>query len=309
MRSSRPFPQREQGATGSRFLHRVVARLADGLADGQAPVDAEHVRLQGGSQRQQGGAVVGEVDDRDVGHGPQVGDDGPHPGQGEAFVVARRQHPGPAVEQLQGLGPGTRLGLQVGAGAGGDLGEQPVVQLRFLEHHPLGVEEDLGAAALDQVGGQGERRAGKADERHLQFPPEQADGLEHKGQLRLRVRHAQCVHGRTVAHRVGEHRAAAFVEFEVEPHGLHGDEDVGEEDGRVEAEQVDGLQGDLGAQLRPLAQFEEADPAAHPLVFGQVAAGLAHEPDRGVGGLFAAAGLEKGVVHHGLRGGGLAAEG
>ena len=51
------------------------------------------------------------------------------------------------------------------------------------------------------------------------------------------------------------------------------------------------------AELRAFAQLQKADFAADLLVFGQVPAGLAHEPDRGVVGAFPAAGLEKGIVH------------
>ena len=58
-------------------------------------------------------------------------------------------------------------------------------------------------------------------------------------------------------------------------------QDVGEQDRRIEREPVQRLQGDLARELRGAAQRKEA-AGARPRrpIFGEIATGLAHEPDR-----------------------------
>ena len=59
------------------------------------------------------------------------------------------------------------------------------------------------------------------------------------------------------------------------------DEDVREQDRGVEAEAPDRLQRDLGGAARVVAEIEErAGLGAQLAVFREIAAGLAHEPDR-----------------------------
>jgi len=75
-----------------------------------------------------------------------------------------------------------------------------------------------------------------------------------------------------------DHGALALLELEPDAERLDDQQDVGEEDRRVDGETLDGLQRDLGRGVRRLAELEEAVPRAHRAVLGQVAAGLAHEP-------------------------------
>ena len=62
------------------------------------------------------------------------------------------------------------------------------------------------------------------------------------------------------------------VELDVHAHARQRDEDVGEEDGRVDAEPRDRLQRDLGRQLRRAAAFQEIVALADRAVLRQVAA-------------------------------------
>ena len=92
-------------------------------------------------------------------------------------------------------------------------------------------------------------------------------------------------------------------------HRLDRDQDVGEEDRRVDAELLDGQQGDLRRELRLLAQLHERVLLAHRAVLRLVAPGLAHDPDRRAPDLAAAAGFEKvvgrrwrfGAFRHGVQ--------
>ena len=136
--------------------------------------------------------------------------------------------------------------------------------------------------------------------------PDRADAVEDVGQVLLRVGDLERVDVGAGADRVRDLRAAvalallALLEGEVEPHRRQVDEDVREEDGRVEAELVDGRRRHLGDELRRAAQLEEADLLADGAVARLVAAGLAHHPDGdAVDGLLAASRDE--TVGHGGR--------
>ncbi len=192
---------------------------------------------------------------------------------------------------------GPRLRLQINAGAAGDFLQQGVIQLRLLIGHALGFQKDLGRAAFNQIGRQGERRAGKANQRHLESAAEQADGFQYKGQALFRVGNAQPVNGGLCSHWLWKNRPLALVEFELKAHRLHRNQNIRKKNGSIKAKNINRLERDFRAQLRAFAQLQKADFAAHGLIFGQIAARLAHEPDRRVFGALAPAGFKKYIVH------------
>ena len=155
--------------------------------------------------------MVGEVDHRHVGDLLQGGDDPLDIGTGEVAEIAGGQDPDPGIEDLQGLGPGRHLALEIGDGAVGDLVQQLAVEGRVLVHHPLGQQIVLGGAALDQIGGQGKGRPGKTDQRHLvgQFLAQDADGVHDVAEIVLGIGDAQRVHRRLAADRGWERPARA----------------------------------------------------------------------------------------------------
>src|SRR5690606_10197150 len=72
-----------------------------------------------------------------------------------------------------------------------------------------------------------------------------------------------------------------FLEAKVPAQGMRHDEDVGEQDRSVEAETPDRLQRHLDGEIGIVADVEEASRfLANLPVFGEIAAGLAHHPDR-----------------------------
>ncbi len=85
-----------------------------------------------------------------------------------------------------------------------------------------------------------------------------------------------------VAHGALEARAFAVGEVEAEAHRVGHRQDVGEQDRRVEREARERLQRDFARELRVSSQSVEktAGTGARRAVLGQVAAGLAHHPDR-----------------------------
>ena len=92
------------------------------------------------------------------------------------------------------------------------------------------------------------------------------------------------------------------VEAQAQAHRIGHGEDVAEQDRRVQRVALQRLQRDLGGELRVRRQAHEAAGAlARGLVLGQVAAGLAHQPDRRVLGRLAQAGAQEGVVAAAVR--------
>jgi len=86
---------------------------------------------------------------------------------------------------------------------------------------------------------------------------------------------------------------AGIAEFEGQAHSLCGNENVGENDHRIDAKAAEGLERDFGGEIRVLADFEKRMFGTNGAVFGEVAAGLAHHPDGNTWKRFAAAGTEK----------------
>ena len=177
-----------------------------------------------------------------------------------------------------------------------------VHQVRALVQHGLDQAVIVRALALDHVAGQRPGAAGKANQRHaaVQRAADRGHGVKHVAQA-LQVRHGQRVHGGLVTHRRREARALALRERQAQAHGVGHGQDVAEQDGRVQRVTLQRLQGDFGGVVDLGCQAHEtAGLGARGAVFGQVAAGLAHQPDGRVVGGLAQAGAQKAVV---LKGG------
>ena len=101
-----------------------------------------------------------------------------------------------------------------------------------------------------------------------------------------------------VRDRVCDHRADALDEIDVDAHADDRQHDVGEHHRRVDAVGAHRLEGHLGAELGLPADLEEVVALADLPVFGQRAAGLAHEPDgRPLDGLAPAGACEERLGH------------
>ena len=87
--------------------------------------------------------------------------------------------------------------------------------------------------------------------------------------------------------------AFAVDELEVEAHGGEGQQEVGEDDGGVDAEAFGGGDGDFGGDVGGAADVEQGVVLADGHVLGHVAAGLAEEPDGGAVDGLAEAGADE----------------
>ena len=74
--------------------------------------------------------------------------------------------------------------------------------------------------------------------------------------------------------------AFSGLKFEVEAHGLKRQQQVGEDDRRIDTEFLGGRNGDFCGEFRLLADFDKGVMLANISVLLHVAAGLAQEPYR-----------------------------
>ena len=161
------------------------------------------------------------------------------------------------------------------------------------------------AAALDHVAGQRVGRAAEADDAQA-IAKVRGDFLDGAGDV-SQIAGAVGAQG---AHVVGgadgmmDDRPLAGLELEVQAHRLQRQQQVGEDDGRVDAQLFRGGDGDLGGDLRLLADFDQRVVLADVAVLLHIAAGLAQKPDRRAVDGLAQAGAEKAAaVEAGLVGG------
>ena len=77
-----------------------------------------------------------------------------------------------------------------------------------------------------------------------------------------------------------DHRPFSGGEMEGQAHDLQRQQQVGEDDGGVNLQELGGGDGHFGGEFRLLADFDQRMVLADVAVFLHVAAGLAHEPDR-----------------------------
>ena len=77
-----------------------------------------------------------------------------------------------------------------------------------------------------------------------------------------------------------DHRAFGGGEVEGQTHDFQRKQQVGKDDGGVDAQSLGGGDGDFGGQRGLLADFDEGVVLADFAVLGHIAARLAHKPDR-----------------------------
>ena len=82
------------------------------------------------------------------------------------------------------------------------------------------------------------------------------------------------------AHRMMHHRPFARLKFKRQPHRLERQQQIGKDDGRVNAQLFGRGDGHFGGQFRLLADFHQRVVLANVAVFLHIAPGLAQKPDR-----------------------------
>ena len=233
-----------------------------------------------------------------VGHAGQAVEDPPNVGLDVRLVVGRPKPADPAVEELDDLGAGLDLGLQVGDDHRREPVHQAVPGLRLAEHEGLGQGVVTRRAALDEVAGQGERGTREADDPGpaVELAPDEPDRVEGERD-RAGVERQKRVDRGGRADRLVDDRPDLGLDPQADAHRLEGQHDVGEHDRRIDPQLVDRHEGHLGAQLGCLGQLEDAVALAQGPIGREAPARLAHEPDRGGIDRLEPAGSDEPVVH------------
>ncbi len=246
---------------------------------------------------EESGGAGAEVDHGHAGRADAL-DHGPRVRRGEAHVIVRSHRSDPTVEHLNRAGAGRHLQCREWSDHVHDLAHQPPPQRLIAIHHLLGADECSRRAAFDHVARHGERRAHESDHRHLAGEPLDY-GLDRFGYVSqiVRVRRRQRVHVGRETHGIVDDRPDAVGEPQLQPHRLDGEQQVGENDGRVHVQDLHRLQGHGSREVRPLAHFQHPVLRTDIAVLFQIPPGLTHEPDGSYIRRPAAARVEKTAVH------------
>ena len=261
-----------------------------------APVESDHVRSGLFHRGKKRGAVGAEVNDRHSGllqllhHAGDVG-------QNVAAIVFHAEASDPAIENLDDVGPGADLISGIGGGHDDQFAHQRVPVVGRVVHHFFGVDVVARASAFDHVAGEGEGSATEADHRQLvaEMLCDQGNSFgdisEFGGAVGAQVRDVFLA-----ADGLLDDWTFSGGEMEGQAHDFERQQEVGEDDGGVDAEEFGGGNGDLGGKRGLLADFEKRMLLADRAIFGHIASGLAHEPDgRAVDGLRFAGAHEAGI--------------
>ena len=210
------------------------------------------------------------------------GDDPADGREGEFLEACRIEDSRPRIENLDRLRAGVHLRAAVVDYDIGDFFDKHAKEVGTGEAPFFGVLESFRAAALDHVGGEGPWRPGEADERHPvgKVTADFADRLHHEAEVLVRLHGPEGLQRGFVAERRGKLRPLALAEVEFHSHGLGDHENVRKENGGIHSEDVDRLEGDLGREVGPFIHFGKRVVFPDGAVFGQVAARLAHDPNR-----------------------------
>ena len=158
--------------------------------------------------------------------------------------------------------------------------------------------------ALDHVAGQSPGGAGEADQclARGQFGRDGLQGLVDGGKPRLQIVGRQSRQILRLPDRL-QPGALALLEPDLLSQRQRHDQDVGEDDGGVQVEAPQRLQGRLGGQIRPKAEVDEVlGFGPHLTILRQIAPGLPHQPDRQALGRLPFETLQKGLVFGSGRG-------
>ena len=262
--------------------HEIVTHPSTGRRDRGAPVESDDARAGLEHRLEQVIAADPEVD---AGHaGMALGEfieDPCRVREDEAPVVAFGQGTGPRVEELEGPGAVSELSRHELDCRCGQAVHESVPQRLIGVHHRLRVTVRAARCALDQIAADGEGGPGEREQRDRQLLNEEVDGGGHVGDI-IALERTQAVEiGRRPEGTVC-HRAGAGCDVDAETDGVHRHDDVAVEHGGVHPVPAHGLQGDLGRDLGSGDRVEDRTRSAHGPVLGQAAAGLTHEPHRGV---------------------------
>ena len=243
-----------------------------------------------------GAGTARKPDDRGIGmQGLHTGDDPDGRRDHQAIEQGLWCGAGQAVEQFDDLRTGLDLPVEIGHRGVHDPVDQRLDQRRVPKRHFLQGGEVAAGAAFDNVGGHRPGAAGEPDHGHplRQHRAGPGHGLVDRADPfveRIGVEHRDLIHGADRR----QLRAFPFGEPEILAQTVGHHQNIGEQDRPIHAVAADRLNRDLGSQFGIETQIDEGSGScAHLAIFGQIPAGLAHQPERGSVTGFARERIEK----------------
>mmetsp|Transcript_18960 Transcript_18960/g.39966 ORF Transcript_18960/g.39966 Transcript_18960/m.39966 type:complete len:459 (-) Transcript_18960:178-1554(-) len=287
------------GDLRSQYLSRLLH------VDG--PIHGDHVASHVSLELKVGGSSVGKVNDGDVGvfvlhylNGLLGG------GFGESFELGRAHLVRPGFEDLDDLCATLYLMTSIIPNHHRELVQKfrhgLGTSILIGHHHLLGGQTMLAALALDRVRAQREGSAHESDERRVRLLGllgQRAEYLPDERQRRIEVhalRIVQLRHVLLAPHLRGNDRTDPPHDIKLDPQRRQRGQNVGKHDDPVHAVRAMALQAQLDGHAGRFGPFAEGIDVGVLTEGGHVPAGLAHEPDGGAFGGFAAGRADEDVA-------------
>src|SRR5690348_9400459 len=245
----------------------------------QAPINAQNGGSGFGDGGQKMGGGLRVVDDR--GGAGNAFDDLLNRGKSKVAIVHQVEFTAPRVKKLNGSRAGGDLGAEIRNRGLGDTRQKLAERSRLRVKETLSGGKAVFRAALDHIAGECPWRGGESENGYVRanLADEAANGFHEEAGFGLGVEAVEFLDVSGGAHglrKVG----TSIAELERQPHSFGDDQDIGENDNGVDTETSEGLKGNLDGEIGRLADFQEGMLRAEFAVFGEIAASLAHHPDR-----------------------------
>ena len=169
-------------------------------------------------------------------------------------------------------------------------------QIRARVHHLLDRRKILGTAAFNHVASKRKGRSGKADQRNsvVELAANHTHGFGNVTETFFNIGNIQGVDSFFALHGLGKDRTFTGNETQTKPHRIGHSKNVREKNSGIQTITIYRLQRH---RIRTLGQSKERPEArTRGVVFRQIAAGLTHQPQRGIVGMFALERSQKSVV-------------
>ena len=279
-----------------------VADPTTGIAQIRRPIQTHGITAARGNVFQPLTATLGKDDarhDTPVALADQALHDARHVGQRKLQIGRLGQHAAPGIEHHHRLGPGLDLRVEIVRHRRRRDIQDVVEQVRPTVQHLLGLGIGIAATTLDHVARQGKRATRETNERHRTI--ERAADLAHRiddiAQMIVRIRRGQIANLPLTTQRSLKAWPLAGGKIQAQPHGIGDGQDVRKQNGRIQVVTGQRLQRHLAGHVRALAEREEIPgPGPRRTIFRQIAARLAHQPQRGVISRLAQQCAQKGIV-------------
>jgi hypothetical protein len=232
-------------------LHGTTADATATLVEVNVPVNTHDVGISRSHEVKKFASANAKQDGRHI----EIGDTFENSlggGQRVAHVLVTGQGAGPRVKELKGLSAVLNLGPEKRNGDGDESIHEGIKESRVGVHHSLDDTKGSSGCTFDEITRDRERRTGKADERNIkggELLDHEVHGFCDMSDVGV-LEGPKAIEVGTRAKRVRDDWSASGNDIDAKTNGLDGDDNVGEEYGRIDPVATDGLHGDLTGEGR-----------------------------------------------------------